>query len=88
MAHRITIEKDVPLPDRITKREFIGHLPLLDMAIGDSFKIPVKTKEEMKKKAKTLRTRVHRFHKRNPNYLFSVVKGIDHVRVYRVESKK
>jgi len=88
MAHKIMIEKDVPLPDRITKREPIGYLPLLEMEVGNSFKVPVKTKEEMKKKTRTLRTRVYRFNKRYPDYLFSVVQGIDHIRVYRVENKK
>jgi len=88
MAQKIVIEKGVPLPERITSKEPMGYLPFLDMEVGDSFKIKVETKEEMTKKVKTLRTRVYRLNKRNPDYRFSVVRMLDHIRIYRVEAKK
>tara|TARA_R110000824_G_scaffold50008_5_gene140077 strand:+ start:154 stop:420 length:267 start_codon:yes stop_codon:yes gene_type:complete len=88
MAHKIVIEKGVPLPERITSKEPLGHLPLLDMEVGDSFKIKVSTKEEMAKKVKTLRTRVYRINKKNPDYKFSVVRMLDHIRIYRIETKR
>tara|TARA_R110000787_G_scaffold59211_1_gene134244 strand:+ start:2831 stop:3097 length:267 start_codon:yes stop_codon:yes gene_type:complete len=88
MAHKIRIEKGVALPDRIKKQHLIGGLPLLQMNVDDSISIKVKTAEEMEKKVRNLRTRVWRFKKKHPNYDFSVVKGIDHIRIYRVENRK
>jgi hypothetical protein len=87
MAHKIRIEKGVALPERIKKREVIGDLPLAEMALFDSISIPVKTAEEMQRKVKNLRTRVWRFKQSHPDFDFTVVKGVDHIRIYRVENR-
>ena len=86
MAQKIVIEKGVPLPERVTSKEPIGDLPLMEMEVGDSFKIKVSTKEEMAKKVKTLRTRVYRLNKKNPEYRFCVIRMLDLIRIYRIDT--
>ncbi len=74
----IKIEKNVPVP----QRSRIPPLPLADMAIGDSFKAPIKSADQ--KGVSSLRQRVSRFQKSYPTMRFSVVIDGENMRVFRI----
>lgn len=74
----IQIEKNVPVPQRTR----IPALPLGQMEIGDSFRAPIQVADP--KGVASLRQRVSRFQRANPDMRFSVVKDGDNMRVFRV----
>lgn len=74
----IQIEKDIPIP----RRSKLPALPFRDMQVGDSFLAPVPV--ENLRLVSTLRQRVSRFQRDNPEMRFSVVRDGEQMRVFRV----
>jgi hypothetical protein len=75
---QLIIEKGIPVPERSS----LPHIPLEDMAVGDSVLVPV-TKE---KEVDALRQRVCRYQTKNENAKFRVMKDDsgEGMRVYRI----
>jgi hypothetical protein len=74
----IKIEKNVPVPQRTR----IPSLPLDQMEVGDSFAAPIKATDP--KAVSSLRQRVSRFQRVNPQMRFSVVIDGENMRVFRI----
>lgn len=77
----VTIEKDVPMPER----NRLPELPLLGMERGDSFLIEMETDND-NRAVQTLRQRISRFQSKNTNYRFTVRRDDEAggMRVWRV----
>ena len=80
----VKIQKDVPLPEHISKRINIGPLPLKEMSEGDSFLLSAKDEDELDKMLHSLRVRLSRFTQSNPDFKFSSTKEGLGIRVWRV----
>ena len=78
------IDKGVPLPNRIAKRKTVGPLPLADMEKGDSIFIKCVDEDEATHVLKSLRVRLSRFSRDNPDFKFSSSKCKGGVRLWRV----
>jgi hypothetical protein len=76
------IDKNVPMPSRISSRIRIGHLPLGDLESGDSIFIPC-TDEEKDRILHAVRVRLNRFARANMGYKFSATKVDKGVRIWR-----
>lgn len=76
------IEKNIPLPKRISERIRIGHLPLGELEVGDSILVPCADTEK-NRIIHSIRVRLGRFSKRNAGYVFSATKVEEGIRIWR-----
>ena len=77
------IDRDVPIPVRLSKRIRIGPLPLRELSIGDSILIECKS-EEVEKVLHSVRVRLSRFRSKDKSYKFSSTAETKGVRIWRV----
>lgn len=74
----ITIEKDVPIPQRTR----LPELPFGEMEVGDSFLVPLQLPDAQG--VASLRQRVSRYQRANEPKRFSTVQSDGGMRVFRI----
>jgi hypothetical protein len=78
----VKIEKGVPIPSRIASRVRVGNLPLGELDVGDSILVEC-TDEEKNRVIHSLRVRLGRFTKKEPDFKFSSTKVQGGIRIWR-----
>lgn len=79
---KVKIEKGIPVPSRIASRVRVGNLPLGDLESGDSILVEC-SNEEKDRVIHSLRVRLGRFTKKEPEFKFSSTKVPEGIRIWR-----